>query len=127
MRLTDDEYKRLSECQSAEDWNAAVDAVKATRGGEYPTDWFARVIRDGLIRRLGISALLVVHAWQDTPTCPACWGPLVLREECGRASDYDPVCSLVCVLCGRGHAGDAAELAQARSARDAWEAHVKAK
>ncbi len=34
--------------KSAEEWNANRDEVKRNHGGEYPTFWFALIVRSGL-------------------------------------------------------------------------------
>ena len=45
--LTDDEARALDVASDANAWNFACRAVKLARGGEYPTDWFPRVVLSG--------------------------------------------------------------------------------
>lgn len=47
--LTFPELVRLSGSRSEEEWGQACDAVKHARGGEYPHDWFLKVIVTGLL------------------------------------------------------------------------------
>ena len=56
--LTDNELARLEEAQTEQDWSTTCDAIKATRGGSYPADWYAKVILSGLARR-------VAERWGD--------------------------------------------------------------
>ena len=48
-KLTDEEFNRLLNCQTEKEWSEACDAVKAARNGLYPTEWFARMNRAGLM------------------------------------------------------------------------------
>lgn len=50
--LTDDEIKQLEAARSEKEWNDACDAVKRTRGGQYPGDWWSRVMVSGLAARV---------------------------------------------------------------------------
>jgi hypothetical protein len=49
MQLTPEEIDTLKNTKSETEWNAACDAVKAARGGQYPADWFPRIIMSGLL------------------------------------------------------------------------------
>jgi uncharacterized circularly permuted ATP-grasp superfamily protein len=47
-------------------WNAACERIKAARAGAFPSDWWARVMQSGLMRR-------VVESWKmnhDQPRRP---------------------------------------------------------
>ena len=50
--ITDDELKDLEACQSADDWSAATNKIKAVRGGMYPDDWWDKVKLSGLMDRI---------------------------------------------------------------------------
>jgi hypothetical protein len=43
------EIQSLLDCQTAQDWNDACDAIKGVRGGQYPEDWFLQVNMSGLM------------------------------------------------------------------------------
>ena len=49
MNLTPEEIDRLKACKSAEQWDAACDAVKRARGGQYPPDWWPVMKLSGLM------------------------------------------------------------------------------
>ena len=51
MLLTTEEFNALKAAKSEKEWNGVCDKVKAARGGEYPADWFPRVILTGLAGR----------------------------------------------------------------------------
>lgn len=51
MKITEDEISTLENAKTERDWNAACDAIKAARKGEYPTDWYARVMMSGVLSR----------------------------------------------------------------------------
>jgi hypothetical protein len=50
--LSQDELKVLKACQTASDWEAACDAVKAARGGQYPPDWWPVMKLSGLMDKI---------------------------------------------------------------------------
>lgn len=50
--ITEDELGELERCASSEEWNAACDSIKRRRGGQYPTDWWPRVMKSGLAARV---------------------------------------------------------------------------
>ena len=39
--LTQQEILNLQEATSEAEWNHVVDSIKAQRGGQYPSDWWA--------------------------------------------------------------------------------------
>lgn len=47
--LTDAEYRELVATSTEEEWNASCDRIKAARGGEYPSDWFPRMMVSGIV------------------------------------------------------------------------------
>jgi hypothetical protein len=51
MNLTDDEMRMLQEAELPEEWDEACDAVKSARGGQYPPDWYSRVLQSGMLAR----------------------------------------------------------------------------
>lgn len=63
--LTDDEMKMFEAVQSQREWRAACDAVKAARGGRYPSDWWPRMKLTGkmgeILGRFGASSELRVQ------------------------------------------------------------------
>lgn len=46
-QLVADEYTKLKAAKSAEEWDEVCDEIKAARGGQYPSDWYQRVILSG--------------------------------------------------------------------------------
>lgn len=64
MNLTTGELARINACQTAQEWQAICDAVKAARKGAYPPDWFPVVLQSGLcdrvVKRWGGSAEIKV-------------------------------------------------------------------
>jgi hypothetical protein len=58
--LTDEEMARLESCKNETEWNAACDAIKAERDGRYPSDWFPRVNRSGMMHR-------IAESWTKSP------------------------------------------------------------
>lgn len=47
-KITDAELSDLENCASTEEWNKACDRIKDARDGNYPLDWWDRVIRSNL-------------------------------------------------------------------------------
>lgn len=52
MNITDEELKMLEKCQSEDDWNDACTEVKRPRNGQYPSDWYPKVLASGLMQRV---------------------------------------------------------------------------
>lgn len=50
--LTEEELKMLNAVKTEDGWNAACDAVKKARKGNYPPDWFEKVIQTRLIEKV---------------------------------------------------------------------------
>ena len=50
--ITAEELKMLNDCQSAEDWGNACDAVKQVRDGQYPDDWWDKVKLSGMMDKI---------------------------------------------------------------------------
>jgi hypothetical protein len=48
MNLTDEELQNLKDTKSEQEWNNTCDEVKRARGGQYPPDWYAKVLATGL-------------------------------------------------------------------------------
>lgn len=48
--LHDSELKRLIAAKTKSEWDKACDDVRKLRGGEYPTDWYKKVIESGFER-----------------------------------------------------------------------------
>lgn len=53
--LTESELARLKATKSEDEWNAACDAVKDARGGQYPHDWYQKVLGSNWIAPLHAS------------------------------------------------------------------------
>jgi hypothetical protein len=47
--LTAEELDQLKSCKNDEEWGAACRAVKEVRNGQWPPDWYEKVIKPGLI------------------------------------------------------------------------------
>ena len=50
--LTEEEFKRLNDCKTEDEWGEACLAVTAARGGKYPSDWLVRMLRSGLMKEI---------------------------------------------------------------------------
>jgi hypothetical protein len=48
MNLTEQEMRWLKESKSESEWNDACDVIKLVRKGEYPPDWFVKVLLAGV-------------------------------------------------------------------------------
>jgi len=46
-----DEMAKLRNSKSEKEWDAVCDEVKAARNGQYPNDWYQKVLASGLSRR----------------------------------------------------------------------------
>lgn len=51
-RLTEIEMLSLKMTSSEQQWNAALERIKAARGGKLPLDWENRVLASGLYNKL---------------------------------------------------------------------------
>lgn len=49
MPITHEELKQLQNAKSRLEWGTVCDAIKSTRGGEYPSDWFQKVMQSGIL------------------------------------------------------------------------------
>ena len=52
MNLTDQEIEKLKATKSETEWNAMCDEIKRARGGQYPPDWWPRMMMSGLISQI---------------------------------------------------------------------------
>lgn len=52
MNLTDEEYAALNLVTTEASWFEVCAMVKERRGGEYPNDWYLRVIASGLLVKI---------------------------------------------------------------------------
>ena len=50
--LTGEEFNRLINCKTEQEWADACDSVKLVRNGEYPTEWFMRMNMSGLMSKI---------------------------------------------------------------------------
>ncbi len=55
MKLTDQELEMLKSAQSPVEWNSLCNQIKRARNGQYPEDWYSKVIVSGLIRSKELS------------------------------------------------------------------------
>ena len=46
--ITEEELVKLSETKCNNDWSEVCDDIKSAHGGEYPSDWFAKVMLGGV-------------------------------------------------------------------------------
>ncbi len=49
MNITAEELAKLNAADTEDEWNAVCDDVKTARDGEYPPDWFVKVMRSGVL------------------------------------------------------------------------------
>lgn len=49
--LTDIEMHMLLTTETENQWNETCDCIKRARGGEYPQDWFEKVILSRIVRK----------------------------------------------------------------------------
>lgn len=47
--ITDEEVEKLKNSQTMVEWDAICDEIKKARGGQFPTDWWAKVKQSGII------------------------------------------------------------------------------
>jgi hypothetical protein len=55
INLTDEEFASLTVAANNHDrdaWNTACNAIKLARDGQYPPDWYHRVLASGLPEKL---------------------------------------------------------------------------
>ena len=48
MNITKDELEKLKSSKTIEEWNITCDAIKKAHGGQYPQDWFNKVMMSGM-------------------------------------------------------------------------------
>ena len=51
MNLTDNEVTKLENTKSAAEWKVICDEIKMARGGQWPPDWFDRIVVSGRMSR----------------------------------------------------------------------------
>jgi hypothetical protein len=52
MDIQEKEIKALESVKSLREWNEVCSKIKATRGGVYPSDWYHKMLRSGLMHRI---------------------------------------------------------------------------
>lgn len=52
MQITTEEIAKLEASKSEREWNKTCDEIKAARGGQYPPDWWPKVMRSVLCARV---------------------------------------------------------------------------
>lgn len=64
--LTTKEIEALKSCGSEEDWNRVATAIKEREpdAGQYPVDWYEKVIAGGIMDRFLGGGLTIVHAYE---------------------------------------------------------------
>lgn len=50
--ISEAELESLRACQSEEEWEQICNSIKEVRGGEYPLDWFPKVMASGLAKEV---------------------------------------------------------------------------
>lgn len=50
--ITDSEIANLKATRSSIEWNSVCDGIKTARGGEYPPDWWSRIMMTGLAAQI---------------------------------------------------------------------------
>jgi len=53
MKITEQEIETLEKAMTENDWNNACDKIKGARGGQYPEDWWQRVVLNGMMDAFG--------------------------------------------------------------------------
>ena len=48
MKMTDEQIQKLLNTKSEIEWNAVCDEIKQANDGNYPNDWYARVMLGGV-------------------------------------------------------------------------------
>lgn len=46
--ITDEELARLKACTSEQEWNDTCSVIKKARNGNFPDDWWPKVMQSGL-------------------------------------------------------------------------------
>jgi hypothetical protein len=52
MNITTSEISALENCKSEKEWDQICDQIKADRSGNYPPDWYDKVMLSGLMSRV---------------------------------------------------------------------------
>jgi len=47
--MTEEQIQQLLSTKSETEWNAVCDEIKRAHSGDYPSDWYTRVIIGGVI------------------------------------------------------------------------------
>lgn len=50
--ITIEELTSLQACQNSQDWNEACSLIKKARNGNYPKDWWLKVVQSGMMTRI---------------------------------------------------------------------------
>lgn len=58
MYLTQEEATRLEATKSESEWNDVCDEIKTARAGQYPQDWWPRIMVSGLAAKIQAGELL---------------------------------------------------------------------
>ena len=51
MNITEQEMSAMVDCKTECEWNDLCDKMKSERGGQYPPDWYAKIIATGFISK----------------------------------------------------------------------------
>ena len=49
MNITDQEMSAMVDCKTEHEWNDLCSKMKAARDGQYPSDWYVKIIATGFI------------------------------------------------------------------------------
>lgn len=67
--ITTEEVERLKSTMTAEEWHRECDAIKAARTGEYPGDWYYRIVQSGIYIRAMARWRMDEHRQEDLRGC----------------------------------------------------------
>ncbi len=59
MNITNQELKKLEDALDGIEWDKTVDEIKRNRNGEYPPDWYAKVILGDLKPKVDLSMRII--------------------------------------------------------------------
>lgn len=65
MNITEAEIDKLKASKNEQAWNAVCDEIKKARAGQYPPDWWAKVMQSGLAANIQDSWSRIVSASTD--------------------------------------------------------------
>lgn len=61
MEITEQELEELRAAKNDQQWNEAIDKIKANRDGSYPPDWYRKVIMGGINPNIDLGIISIVY------------------------------------------------------------------